>query len=410
MKNLRVGEASARIGLLNIPVELRLEIFRHFLHAEYVYKGAPFPRIELDTAILGVCRQARSEASKVLYEENQWILITGNWLGGGYGKYMQQSGLPVICPGAAKHIRDVALRIDITLDRASGDPGILETTAFAYSEETLHELCRTFWMDALVSDVDITLSLSEHAKIPRSVRHEKLLTPFAHVRGVRKAIIKGPSSKEQIEELEKVMQDGKWTWPQILERLTKDKQEGDARFKLGSYHKAEISYLRGVVFKDDLMKLVFPRHLRDEYPIWMNRFAATMNEIFNNHSLVASKLGKFRCAVESAKDALRFPGITDRERAKAHYRRGLGYIGLHNDTEAGKDFRYAQEIFPTNKAIQAQLRAVEKRLGKKVTDEMAPIKVILFAYGNLKEWRGDPRLIQVWGVDGVSKMEFHRLR
>ncbi|KAA6409245.1 MAG: hypothetical protein FRX48_06798 [Lasallia pustulata] len=205
------GKVRKGTGFLQIPLELRFEIYRHLLHAEYVYKSAPIPQIKLDTAILGVCRQVRTEASKVLYDENQWIMITGKWLGkwlgGDYdGKHIQGCGLPIICPEAATHIQNVVLRVSMTLNREADRPGILETRAMAYWEEGLDELCRIFWQNSLRCEVDIVISLIDHRDKPHSVGDDKLLAPFTRVQGVRTVVIQGARSHAQAEALRKLME------------------------------------------------------------------------------------------------------------------------------------------------------------------------------------------------------------
>lgn len=407
MDSSEVGKVQKKVGLLEIPVELRLGIYRYLLHADYVYTGPPFPQMKLDTTILRVCRQARSEASKVLYDENQWVIITGNWIGGYYGEYMQGCGLPIIRTGAAMHIQDVAIRIDMRLKRETGTTYALETTVVAYSEESLYELCRTFWLDALRCEVDITVSLTEYSDRPRSVRQKQLLAPFAQVRGVRKAVIEGASSRAHAEALQKVMENGVWTWPQIMDRLTADKEEGNVRFKRRSYLKAEISYSKALLFKGAVTDLIIRQRRLDEDVPCMNRFAATVCEIFNNHSFVAFKLGKFDCAVESANEVLGWPG-SDISRVRAHYRRGLGYVGLHQDIEAAKDFYYAHRLFPGDETVKQQLESVEGRIGKRMTEKMAPIAVVTFNDRSIPDWQGDPRVIQAWGPFGIAQLERSR--
>ena len=77
---------------------------------------------------------------------------------------------------------------------------------------------------------------------------------------------------------------------------------------------------------------------------------------------------------------LGFPGILDKARAKAHYRRGLASVGSGVDEEAAKDFFYAQDIFPQDPAIKVQLRAMEQRLGFKITEDFAPIQQVILPH------------------------------
>lgn len=410
MDSSEAGKVQKRVGLLEMPAELRLGIYRHLLRVDYIHEGLAQPQMKLDTAILGVCRQARSEASKVLYDENQWIIITGNWIRVQYGPRMQMCGLPVICTGAARHIQEVALRIDMRLKRETGNTDALKTIALAYTEESLDELCRFFWLSALHNEVDITVSITQHSDRPRSVLQEQFLALFAQVRGVRKAVIEGASSRAQAEALQKVMEDGNWTWPQVMDRLTADKEEGNLLFKLGSYLKAEYSYLRALGFMTDFMGHVMPRYLLDQDVLRFSRFAAAVCDIYNNHSLAALKLGKFSCAVHSANNALPYPGISDKARARAHYRRGLGHAGLHEDIEAAKDFYYAHRLLPMDNVIKQQLESVESRIGKKMSEKMAPIATLTFNDRSIPDWHGDPRVLHAWGSFEIAEVEMCRRR
>lgn len=408
---------------MEIPVELRLEIYRHLLHAEYVYEAGPCLRIKLDTAILGVCHQVRSEASGVLYEENKWIRLRRNWCEGDYGRFLLECGLPIIHPGVAVHIRSFALQVSWSLYHEDADTGedayteenrgTVMTTAIAYSEETLNELCRTIWLHALDNDiVDIMVELEEKCGTHRSVWQEKLLAPFRQVRGVRSAFIWIYDGSNVIKDwpLKQIMEDGKWTWEQIKERLVQDKQEGDARFKFGNFLKAEISYRRGIKFMVELS-----HHFTMDLPISDNFrgcscFLALRCEIYNNHARVASRLGKFACAVDSAGMALSYCGIPHAERARAHYQRGISYVALHNDIEAGKDFTYALDLLPMDESIKQQLDGVEGRLGKKITEHLAPILVVSFPESGTPEWRGDPRIVQAWDLYGIAHLQHCRVR
>ena len=200
------------------------------------------------------------------------------------------------------------------------------------------------------------------------------------------------------------MEDRYWTWKQIRDRLSTDREEGDAQLKLGSYLKAEISYLREIALKGDVKKSVIYNGRLDSDMSWMSRFAAEMCETYKRHSHVALKLGEFDCAIRSANDALRFPGIADKKRARAHYCRGYGYLGLHQHVEAGKDFYYARDITPTDETVKRQLEAVEGRLGQKITEEMAPLETVKFEVGWPRQRRGDPRLLQAWGPRSVERI------
>lgn len=415
MDDLNVGEVRVKVGLLQLPVELRLEIYRHLLHAEYVYEAAPCPQIKLDTAILGVCHQVRAEASKILYDENRWILVKRNWLGGEYAKDIQECGLPIISPGAAMHIHTFALRIYMDLNDESGDPGTLETIVIAYSEDGLRELCRTVWLASLYGTMDILVFLDEPCGTPRSIRHEKLLAPLSHVRGVRTALthVHGSESHPQAKALKEIMEDGVWTWTQVMDRLTKDIQEGDARSKLGNVTMAESSYRKAVVFMSEFsdnitLEVPFDRWAADDYKVLTTRFAALEWEVYYKHCLLASRLGKFESAVESAENALLYPGLPDTERARMHHSRGISHLGLHNDIEAAKDFFYAHQLRPMDEPIKQQLGMVEGRLGMKMTEEIESIQITRLIDRQVWMWHGDPRIIQHWGTRGLAQFNGRR--
>jgi len=405
-----VKEGHKVFGFLRLPGELRNKVYRHLLSAAYTSKGLSNICYDFEPAILRVNRQIYKEARSILYEDNIWIVVKANWKAYDFNDMLKSNGFPVLTLRGVGYIEKPSLKIEASFTYPNGEVGVKEVAAIALANDLLIEISRCFWRHADKYSLNLTLTLgSPPYQVSRLQMQEKLLRPFGQARGVKKAVIKGAASKADGKALQKLMQSQVSTWEEVLGTLARFKRSGDVAFLLGKLEEAWLGYRYGIRYLQDCTEIC-RKYLEGRGFIWTIRFEALGEELSNNKSLVCLKLGRFDEAVESANNAFLFPGITDIHRARAHYRRGLAYVGLNQDVDAAMDFYYARDLLPTDPAINVQLRAVEERLGKTITEQDVPISKVHFAYGNIREWRGDPRLVQDWGMNVLSHLEDLRMR
>lgn len=145
-------------------------------------------------------------------------------------------------------------------------------------------------------------------------------------------------------------------------------------------------------------------------------------------------------AIACAHRALEFEGITDMQRRLGHLRRGLAfqnkgdYMAEYHSmpksrrpkltskmwtephrphecyTEAARDFYYAIQVHPANQSV-SRLTTLYERMCKKIgrpVDLGFEVKEIQLPLIGL--WRGDPRLLEMWGREKYLLMKLARQR
>ncbi|KAJ2903038.1 hypothetical protein MKZ38_010544 [Zalerion maritima] len=93
-----------------------------------------------------------------------------------------------------------------------------------------------------------------------------------------------------------------------------------------------------------------------------------------NSALLELKLKNWAEAQRSASAALNVPGITDAEKAKATYRRGLANVQLKDEDAAMADFTKAAKLAPTDAAILKEVATLKATIAKREAKEKAAYK------------------------------------
>ncbi|KAH8159753.1 hypothetical protein CIB48_g8497 [Xylaria polymorpha] len=104
------------------------------------------------------------------------------------------------------------------------------------------------------------------------------------------------------------------------------------------------------------------------------KFTALRFTLNCNSALLNLKLEAWEDAERSAASALAVPGISDAEKGKALYRRGLALIKLKDEEEALKALQEAWKLLPNDAAIAKELDTVKKQAAARVAKEKAAYK------------------------------------
>jgi len=80
-----------------------------------------------------------------------------------------------------------------------------------------------------------------------------------------------------------------------------------------------------------------------------------------NLSLVQLRAGNYHDALKSASNALELD-LSDKDSAKAHYRRGLAYANMKDDKLAIESLKKAAELTPDDAGVLHELEAAKRRL------------------------------------------------
>lgn len=147
----------------------------------------------------------------------------------------------------------------------------------------------------------------------------------------------------------------------VFEIITKIKDIGTKLFKANDLEKAFTKYHKATSYLEEY----FPDDLNDED---LKTLYNLKSSCYLNESLVAMKLGKSKETIVLATNALEVENIDDKTKAKALYRRGMGYLKGHDDESALKNFEDALKISPNDAAILKGISDVKVH-AKKVKDQ-----------------------------------------
>lgn len=153
--------------------------------------------------------------------------------------------------------------------------------------------------------------------------------------------------------------------PETLRIATEIKEFGNKAFKAKDLDLGIEKYQKALRYINE-----YPIRIDgDSDELWagLNSLKFTLH---SNSALLQNKTSCFRDAEESAAKALEVENLTNAEKAKAHFRRGVALAGLKDDLAAFDEIHTANKLMPGDKVIVAEL----KRLQKKKDDKKAKLK------------------------------------
>lgn len=132
---------------------------------------------------------------------------------------------------------------------------------------------------------------------------------------------------------------------------------GNAAFKaqdlnlgIGKYQKA-LRYLHE-----------YPAPLDGDSPELFPQLKNLKIALYSNCALLQNKAGQYPEALESASRALEVEDISDKDKAKAYFRRAQAKIGKKGDEDAVRDLMEAQKYAPGDAGIMRELEGARKRM------------------------------------------------
>ncbi|KAH9878220.1 peptidyl-prolyl cis-trans isomerase cpr6 [Plenodomus biglobosus] len=162
---------------------------------------------------------------------------------------------------------------------------------------------------------------------------------------------------EDYPEDQKANSEDEWDGKEILKIATELKTMGNEAFKKGDNALGLNKYQKGIRYLQE-----YPVPLdSDPADLWPALNALKI-QLYSNSALLQNKLGQFSEAAESATKALEIDGITDKDKAKALFRRATARAGKKSEDEALRDLNEAAALAPGDAAIVKELDVVKKRV------------------------------------------------
>ncbi|QRV85035.1 peptidyl-prolyl cis-trans isomerase, cyclophilin-type protein [Ceratobasidium sp. AG-Ba] len=150
----------------------------------------------------------------------------------------------------------------------------------------------------------------------------------------------------------------------------------------------EIRALGNTLYKEGKLELALQKYQKairylDVHPVMPDgspaelkaQFDALRTPVLLNAALVAIKTREPRLAIKLTSNALSItPSISDADKGKAYYRRGLANVAVNEDEEAEKDLIEASKLVPEDAAIKAELAKVQQKKKEKREREKKAFK------------------------------------
>jgi len=146
-----------------------------------------------------------------------------------------------------------------------------------------------------------------------------------------------------------------WKGTELVAIVDGLKALGNKAFKNGEQEIALSKYQKALRYLHE-----YPVALPEDPPELGPQLAKLKISLHTNSSLLQYKLGQYTDSLESADKAIAVDGISDAERAKALFRKGVALKGAKDEEGATKYLEQAAELAPNDVAIKNELAAVKK--------------------------------------------------
>ena len=150
---------------------------------------------------------------------------------------------------------------------------------------------------------------------------------------------------------------------------TELKDMGNAAFKKGDLPLGLKKYQKGLRYLHE-----YPAPLdSDPADLWPQLNALKVS-LYSNSALLQNKTAQYGEALESATKALETEGISEKDKAKAYFRRGQAKAGKRNEEEALSDFAEAARCAPGDKAIESARAELKRKVAARKEKEKKAYK------------------------------------
>lgn len=162
---------------------------------------------------------------------------------------------------------------------------------------------------------------------------------------------------EDYPEDQKASSEDEWVGADILKIATELKNMGNDAFKKGDNALGLAKYQKGIRYLQE-----YPVPLdSDPADLWP-ALRALKIQLHSNSALLQNKLTQWNEAAESATKALEIEGISDKDKAKALFRRGTAKVGKKSEEDALSDLNAAAKYAPGDAAIAREQTLVKQRV------------------------------------------------
>ncbi|KAL5121572.1 peptidyl-prolyl cis-trans isomerase cpr6 [Pleosporales sp. CAS-2024a] len=162
---------------------------------------------------------------------------------------------------------------------------------------------------------------------------------------------------EDFPEDQKPNSDEEWKGEEILNIATELKDMGNAAFKKQDLNLGIAKYQKSLRYLRE-----YPAPLENDAADLFSKLQALKISVYLNCALLQNKTNRYAEAMESATKALDIKDISEKDKAKAYFRRGQAKVGKKDDEGAIQDLTQALKLAPGDAAIVKELDGAKKRV------------------------------------------------
>lgn len=163
--------------------------------------------------------------------------------------------------------------------------------------------------------------------------------------------------------------DEEWKGEDILKIATELKDMGNAAFKKQDLDLGIRKYEKSLRYLHE-----YPAPLDNDPADLFPKLTALKISVYLNLALLQNKKARYAEAIENAGKALDLEGISDKDKAKAYFRRGQAKVGKKSDESAVEDLNQALKFAPGDAAIVKELEGAKKRVAVRKEKEKKAYK------------------------------------
>jgi peptidyl-prolyl isomerase D len=156
--------------------------------------------------------------------------------------------------------------------------------------------------------------------------------------------------------------------PEILKIASALKEFGTKAFKSGDNRVALAKYQKAIRYLNE-----YPEANEGDPETLGADLKSTKFALYSNSALMQIKLSDWQGADKSATSALELKAekVTDDQKAKAYYRRGLARAAKKNEDDAIADYEAALKLAPNDGAVKKELADIKKKAADRIKKEKA---------------------------------------
>jgi len=154
----------------------------------------------------------------------------------------------------------------------------------------------------------------------------------------------------------------------VLKIATDCKDFGNKAFKAGDLSNALDKYQKGLRYLNE------DPELDNESAETKEKLEALRISLNSNSALMNLKQSNWEDTIRSADNALGVASISDKDKAKALYRKGYAQVRTKDEEEALKTLEAAHKLAPEDAAVKFELAAVKKAAAARIAKEKAAYK------------------------------------